>query len=164
MPVHRVPKKLKVIRGTVNSTKDLKNPLEMPELIQRPDCPDELMRMNRGEGIWKDSTQDLFNLGMLHAADLQLLMAYCVEMCRYWDCQDKISQAGSTVYPMKDKEGNVLQIVPLPYIRMSQAHLKAATSMAKEFGFTPSARSGIAMPIGAAGPIDPLKLLKEKYK
>jgi P27 family predicted phage terminase small subunit len=101
---------------------------------------------------------------MLHSADIQLLMAYCREMCRYWECEDKIQQAGSTVYPMKDKEGNVLNLAPLPYVRMSSTHLTNATKLAREFGFSPSARSGIAMPKGAGMPVDPLKALKEKYK
>jgi P27 family predicted phage terminase small subunit len=164
MPVKRVPKKLKIIRGTQNVTKDIKNQMDMPELGQIPECPEELTKLSRGEAIWNDSTQDLFNLGMLHIADLQQLMAYCLEMCRYWDCQDKINQAGSTVYPMKDKDGNTVSLAPLPYITMAKKHIDTARAIAREFGFSPSARSGIAMPTRASGPVDPMKALMEKYK
>lgn len=164
MPRHKKPNKLKVLHNTVNVTRDKGENMEMPELGQIPDCPDELQRLNRGQAIWNDSTQDLFNLGMLHSADLQQLMAYCVEMCAYWECQDKIAQAGSRVYPMKDKEGNTVSLAPLPYIRMATQHLSNARGIAREFGFSPSARSGIAMPRNASGPVDPMKALMEKYK
>jgi P27 family predicted phage terminase small subunit len=164
MPVPRVPKKLKIIRGTQNVTKDLKNPMDLPVLGQIPACPDELQKLSRGEAIWNDSTQDLFNLGMLHSSDLQQLMAYCLEMCRYWDCQDEINKAGSTIYEMKDKNGNTVSKVPLPYIAMAQKHISTARAIAREFGFSPSARSGISMPPEAGKPIDQMKALKEKYK
>ena len=138
--------------------------MDLPELAQIPDCPNELVKMKRGPGIWNDSTQDLFNLGMLHAADLQQLMAYCVEMCRYWDCQDKINEAGTVVYPTKDREGNTTNYQQSPYINMATKHLTNARGIAREFGFTPSARNGISMPSRATGPIDPMTALIEKYK
>ena len=162
MPPKHVPKKLKIIKGTLNTTKELKNQMQLPTLSQIPGCPIELSRLERGVSMWNDQTIDLFNLGMLHITDLQQLMAYCVEMCLYWDCQDVIFENGST-YETKDREGNVLQVVPVPQIRMSNQHLANARALAKEFGFTPSSRAGISLP-GKSGSDDPMEELLEKYK
>lgn len=163
MPANRVSKKLKIIKGTGNVTKDIRNPMDLPELAQIPECPEELSRLDKGPQIWNDQVTDLFNLDMLHASDLQQLISYCVEMCLYWDCIDAIFEKGAT-YETKDSKGNTLQKVPIPEVRMSNQHLSNASKLAKEFGFSPSSRSGISMPHGAGKPVDPLKALKEKYK
>ena len=159
------PTVLKKLHGTMRSDRVLENEMQFENLHEIPECPDHLKRFEYAEGIWKECTEELHNLGMLHKSDLQLLQVYCLEMAKYWICQDQIYELDdykNPIYPMRDKEGNVRQLIPVPYIRMATQHFVNAKSIAGQFGFTPSDRTRIAMPKGSANQ-DPLDALDQKY-
>ena len=163
MPKAKTPTKIKRIRGTDRKDREVENEMQF-ESIESAPCPAHLKKMEYGEAIWDDSTDELSKLGMLHKADLQLLAAYCVEMSHYWSCQDLIERADSRVYPVKNKEGQVVQLLPLPYFRLATQHLGNATKIAGKFGFSPSDRTAISMPKKAIEAKNPFLALKEKYK
>jgi len=156
MPNHKKPTKLKKVQGSYRKDRELDNAMEFEPVKRLPDCPVKLEQHKYAVEIWNEASEELYNLKMLYKADRQLLMAYCVEMSKYWECQDDEIECSLTY------SGEELHKVKSSFARAALLHINVARAIAGEFGFTPSSRTKISMP--KQKPNDPMEALMEKYK
>jgi P27 family predicted phage terminase small subunit len=116
-------------------------PADLPVL-----CPDYLSEM--AERKWKELEPHLHAMGVLTAADVDMLAAYCESYARW---RRVVTMAARTPPVFKrGGEGDEAVFVRNPLwaqVRDATAELRV---LAREFGFTPSARAGLRAEVGVA--------------
>lgn len=107
-----------------------------------PDAPDWLT--DRGRGIWAAATEKLDAMGVLCTIDAVALGRYCENLAKWIAAHEFVEKHG-TVYPVKDKDGNLVEMKPLPQFN-AMLRLDERLSRAEAvFGMTPSARASLAI-------------------
>jgi len=95
-----------------------------------------------GQRVWDALVPMLDDLGILAKVDQSLVARYCDTFVWWLRLRALITKHGET-YPLRDKNGEMRCLMPLPQVG---ACLKLATQLTKmeaELGMTPSARSRI---------------------
>lgn len=130
------------MQGTLEKSRIEDNEMIVPNVITMPSPPEFL----NGYAIefWNKVTNQLFEIGMLHDVDLELLVAYCMEMGVYYEMAE-ILKAGRTE-KIYNQKGILLGSRARPEVKIQRDSLMNATKLAIQFGFTPSARASLSMP------------------
>jgi P27 family predicted phage terminase small subunit len=131
-----VPTRLKILRGNPGQRRIGHEP--EPVLIEEPPEPPRILR---GDALaeWHRVVSELVRLRMLTAFDLQTLAIYCQLFGRWMMAEDAvIALADSSEGPAMD----VLNRNAL--IKTADSAAMAMLSAAREFGFTPVARTRLA--------------------
>ena len=92
-----------------------------------------------GEAEWIARTEDLARAGSLTKACLTPLGVYCDAYASYRELTAYLREHGNTIVSKKGWEA------PRPEVALQTQKAKLTMSLAKEFGFTPSSQSRIAI-------------------
>lgn len=134
----KLPTKIKKLQGTHRPSRDVDNEMEVPE-TEALDVPSFLGEIAQKE--WLKQTGVLSSLGMLAEVDEAALIAYCFYVGKWAKLEEQIEDEGYMV------EGRKGEMVKHPLHQVASDARKAFTSLAREFGFTPLARTRISAPI-----------------
>jgi P27 family predicted phage terminase small subunit len=138
----KIPTKIKEIQGTLEKSRQI-NEMAVSAVIKLPEAPDHLTKM--GKEQWQIVCKELYNKKMLFEVDLSLLAAYCNEMALYYETEKILKENGRVHYFYND-DGTVKYSQSVPEQKISKDALNTALKLAREFGFTPSARASIPKP------------------
>jgi len=110
-----------------------------------PKCPPWLSAAAKKE--WRRVVPELERMGLMTIVDAAALTGYCVSWARLIEAQKFIEEHGM-FYTVKDKVGQLKSMNKVPHISISEKAMDSMKAFCKEFGFTPSSRSGmIADPV-----------------
>ena len=135
------PTILKIIDGNPG-----KRPLNMNEpqpTKESPTCP--AWMPNEAKKEWKRVVPELERMELLTLVDMAALTGYCVAWARFVDAEKWIKING-TFYTVNDKDGQIKSMNKVPQVAIVEKSLDIMRAFCKEFGFTPSSRSGIVVP------------------
>ena len=138
----KIPTKIKELQGTLEKSRQI-NEMQVTEVIRMPDAPKHLTSL--GKKQWSIVCKELYNKKMLFDVDLSLLSAYCNEMALYIEMEQHLRDKGRIQYFYND-DGSVKYSQSVPEQKISRDALNNALKLAREFGFTPSARASIPKP------------------
>lgn len=94
---------------------------------------------------WKQITPQLELAGLISDIDQGVLRRYCESYARYLDAQDAVVREGMTLKSTKEtKNGSSETTVINPAYRIVDAETKFMLMVERQFGMTPSARTGIS--------------------
>jgi P27 family predicted phage terminase small subunit len=139
------PTRIKELQGTLKPSRQLKNEMQPPE-VESIETPKGLCNQFAVDE-WMKQTGILATLGMLIETDTSLLLAYCNEMGKYFECQEIIKEEGLTFHTPNG------HIMPRPEASEGNKALANAIKLSDKFGFNPAARTKIEMP--EKKPVDP---------
>lgn len=128
------PTKLRIVRG--NPSKRPLNEDEADPPKEMPECPDFIEGVGRDE--WDRISIQLHDIGLLTKIDRSALAAYCASYQRWSQAEEMIRKTGTMI---KSPNGYP-QISPA--VSIANKSMEQMMRVAKEFGMTPSSRSGIA--------------------
>ena len=114
----KIPTKLKELRGTTRKDRMVENEMVVALVSELPDPPEWLSPIGQSE--WTKVCSELYGKQMLHQIDLRLIESYCNAMS--------------------------LHAQSVPYQKIANDALDRALKIAREFGLTPSSRTGISTP------------------
>jgi P27 family predicted phage terminase small subunit len=103
-----------------------------------PDCPAYLRPL--AKEAWAILAQQLDNMGVLGATDVNALARYCQTWAKWRECEDFLAQHGPTM-PVRDEAGKLVELKAWPQATLS---LKLGDTLARlenQFGLTPAARA-----------------------
>lgn len=107
--------------------------------IEIPDMPPDLSPV--AQGAWNTISLRLLDAGLVTAIDGAALRLLCESWALYLDCQDDIATRG-IVIEMTNKAGYTNR-VPNPAVRIRSDAWRQIYSMLRQFGLTPSSRTGL---------------------
>lgn len=139
------PTKLKLLRGE-------KRPSRINRQEPKPrGAPVKPTGMSReASAIWRRLIRDYGPTGVLTAVDSDVLRAYCEAVVRYSKAAELLEESGPLVRGARRGE-----LVTNPLHRIARDNADLVRQLARELGFTPSARSAIKSPT-EGGEVDPL--------
>ena len=146
------PTALKVLQG--NPGKRALNKREPRPTTGAPTRPEWLLPEAKRE--WNRLVPELTRLGLLATVDRASLAAYCQCWARYVEAQNDIKQHGATFTTDKGYEG------PRPSVGIANQMLQRISALSAKFGFTPSDRARIVVPV--AEPVDEFSQFLEKSR
>jgi P27 family predicted phage terminase small subunit len=138
----RLPTKVKAMQGTLEKSRITENEMEVAQVKSMPSAP--VILEGFSIDVWQKTTNELYELGMLHNVDLELLSAYCYEMGVYFEMAE-ILKKGKTE-DIYNQKGELIGRKARPEVKIQRDALAFALKIAANFGFTPSARATISMP------------------
>ena len=138
-----IPTKIKKMQGSLNSSRELKNEMQVTTLTELPPAPDWLTPLAQNE--WRNVTNELLNLQMLHQIDLILLAAYCNAISLHIEMEKYLMEKGR-VNHYYNEDGSLRHSQSKPEVKISNDSLANALKIAVQFGFTPSSRGSISAP------------------
>ena len=147
----RIPTEIKILKGTVERSRELLAPMvvELSEGVPQP--PAHLNAL--GFEYWDVTCRELKNNHLLTGVDLGLVAGYCNELGLYKKaCEITNIEGEVIVNRFGDK-------VISPWYDVRSRALKQATQMGQLFGVTPSARGKIET--GKSAPVSKLELLQK---
>lgn len=149
----RKPNALKRLEGTYRQDRDGGNhPSPPPET---PNCPTWLGR--EAKRIWKRLAPVLARNGLLSKTDRATFAAFCQAYHRWWELE---KGRDNTPHTFTTESGYTQRH---PIHSMADDAMDRLTKLGREFGMTPSARSGIELP----GPVednDTSEFLKRRFR
>lgn len=153
----RVPKELKIIRGTFRNDR---NPAEEPEptIVEKvPACPLYLGR--HAKALWKRLAKEMVRSGVLTVVDVPALEMLCSSYQDYRDAREAVftSEKGRPQTLRQYLKGRNSQTMP-EYNALKAAYA-TYKSYAVEFGLTPSSRNRIDLKPPKATDVDPMEEL-----
>jgi len=133
------PTKLLELRGSWRA-KNRKN--EPKPKNEKPVCPHWISSGARK--VWKDLIPQLTAMGVCHRIESNILVRYCEHFTEWRRCREYLNEHGSR-YPVRDKDGNVVDIRVFPEALMERQYSKLLLETEREFGMTPSSRARLGM-------------------
>ena len=133
------PTKIKELQGTLEKSRMLKNEMQPPE-VKEIEIPKGLANQFAVEE-WMKQTGILSKMGMLIETDTSILLAYCNEIGKYFECQEIIKDEGLI---FTTPNGHLM---PRPEASEGNKALANAIKLSDKFGFNPAARTKIEMPV-----------------
>ena len=133
----KLPSKVKEMQGTSVPCRTLENEMQVDLVSSIPEAPEWLSEIGKQE--WKKVSEQLFNIGMLHKVDLQLIAAYCNEMSLYIETETMLRNKGR-IQAFRNADGTLKHTQAVPYQKI------AKDALATQFGLTPVARASISAP------------------
>ena len=146
----KLPSKLKALRGTLEKSRVADNEMQVSELTSAPKPPVHFDK--KAKEVWKVTTSALFNIGMLHKIDLDILEKYCFAASTSWQAQKMLlkegfvqteTNKGGSEYHAKNKWWSIMLDADKQLIKIGQ-----------EFGFSPASRTRISMPTKQGNDLD----------
>jgi len=130
-----LPINMKVIKGTLRPSRQLKNETKAELLNQAPKAPDWICK----EGLieWGSQVGALVNT-VISERDLSMFAMYCHSWGKFIELTREIAIHGETSIGEKGVE------YEHPRSYLAERHRKAALQVAAHFGLTPSSRTGIS--------------------
>tara|TARA_Y100001937_G_scaffold29761_1_gene42843 strand:- start:1083 stop:1559 length:477 start_codon:yes stop_codon:yes gene_type:complete len=139
----KLPTKIKDMQGTSVPCRTLENEMQVDVVSNVPEAPEWLSEIGKEE--WKKVSEQLFNIGMLHKVDLQLIAAYCNEMSLYIETETMLRNKGR-IQAFRNADGTLKHTQAVPYQKIAKDALASALKLATQFGLTPVARASISAP------------------
>ena len=139
----KLPSKVKEMQGTSVPCRTLENEMQVDLVSSIPEAPEWLSEIGKQE--WKKVSEQLFNIGMLHKVDLQLIAAYCNEMSLYIETETMLRNKGR-IQAFRNADGTLKHTQAVPYQKIAKDALATALKLATQFGLTPVARASISAP------------------
>jgi P27 family predicted phage terminase small subunit len=139
----KLPSKIKEMQGTSVPCRTLENEMQVDVVSNVPEAPEWLSEIGKEE--WKKVSEQLFNIGMLHKVDLQLIAAYCNEMSLYIETETMLRNKGR-IQAFRNADGSLKHAQAVPYQKIAKDALNSALKLATQFGLTPVARASISAP------------------
>ncbi len=162
MPNPRLPRQLKIVRGTFRADRNPGKEPDPEKLVEIPKAPSHLP--HSGKQLWKKLVAQLLDVEMLTEADLPALEACCLNYGLYRELYRAITTAVDPVTGKKKKRGVAeylagrnSQTMP-EYIQMTKA-FATFKSYLTEFGLTPASRNRIDLPTPKEPETDPMEEL-----
>ncbi len=153
----RIPTVIKKLQGNPGKRKlNLKEPKPEPGI---PKCPAWLNK--KGKVVWKELSTLLSNMRVLTVADRYSLALLCDIFSEYIETRKFLHHHGST-YELKTKNGEIM-FRNRPEVTKSAELFKRVISLMRDFGLTPSSRSGISIEPDPEGDSF-LRFLKQREK
>ena len=140
----KIPTKIKEMQGTVERSRTIQNEMVVDLVSDLPEAPEWLSEIGKEE--WNKVSSQLFNIGMLHNVDLQLVAAYCNEISLYIETETMLRNKGR-IQAFRNPDGTLKHAQAVPYQKIAKDALSAAMKLATQFGLTPVARASIAAPV-----------------
>lgn len=135
-----IPTAIKKLQGTDRADRVLVNEMMPAKLEYAPSAPEWMSDDAKEE--WNSACDQLLDLDMLHRVDLGMLAAYCQEMANFIQATVQLKREGH-INSIVREDGTVYQ-QPSPWVSIKNSYLKNAQSIARDFGFTPAARTKIS--------------------
>lgn len=136
----------KAKKGTLQKCRSKNNVVPPAALkIEAPPPPPKWLD-EFGAQEWRDKTDLLDRLKILHKTDLGLLAMLCREWENYVAAEKDAKTVNRYYQVVSPKSGEVTYIGIHPAHTIAQQHLKAYIQLCNEFGFSPASRSRISMP------------------
>ena len=132
------PTKLKLAQG--NPGKRPLNESEPEAITGQPPMPDEMGETQRA--VWDQVTASLQSMDLLAETDAGPIERYSRLLVLWRKLMAFIEKHGET-YPVKEADGRVKMIRPLPQVAQLQAITTQLLRLEQEFGLTPSSRTRI---------------------
>tara|TARA_R110002167_G_scaffold359476_1_gene576239 strand:- start:245 stop:718 length:474 start_codon:yes stop_codon:yes gene_type:complete len=139
----KLPTKIKEIQGSINSSREIKNEMQVSALSELPPAPNWLTPLAQNE--WCNVTNELLSIGMLHKIDLILLAAYVNAISLHIEMEQILMEKGR-VNHYYNEDGSLRHSQCKPEVKISNDSLANALKIAVQFGFTPSSRGSISAP------------------
>ena len=139
----KLPTKIKEIQGSINSSREIKNEMQVSALSELPQAPTWLNPLAKHE--WGNVTNELLSIGMLHQIDLILLAAYVNAISLHIEMEKYLMEKGR-VNHYYNEDGSLRHSQCKPEVKISNDSLANALKIAVQFGFTPSSRGSISAP------------------
>ena len=139
----KLPTKIKEIQGSINSSREIKNEMQVSALSELPQAPTWLTPLAKHE--WGNVTNELLSIGMLHQIDLILLAAYVNAISLHIEMEKYLMEKGR-VNHYYNEDGSLRHSQCKPEVKISNDSLSNALKIAVQFGFTPSSRGSISAP------------------
>ena len=139
----KLPTQIKKMQGSLNSSREIKNEMQVSTLSELPPAPNWLRETAQIE--WRNVTNELLSLQMLHKIDLVLLAAYCNAISLHIEMEQLLMEKGR-VNHYYNEDGSLRRSQSKPEVKISNDSLANALKIAVQFGFTPSSRGSISAP------------------
>lgn len=139
----KIPTKIKEMQGTLEKSRTIENEMIVDQVSQLPEAPEWLSEIGKDE--WNKVSSQLFNIGMLHNVDLQLVAAYCNEISLYIETETMLRNKGR-IQAFRNPDGTLKHAQAVPYQKIAKDALNSAMKLATQFGLTPVARASISAP------------------
>ena len=140
----KTPTKIKEMQGTLEKSRTIENEMVVDLVSDIPTAPDWLSEIGKEE--WNKVSSQLYNIGMLHNVDLQLVAAYCNDMSLYIETETMLRNKGR-IQAFRNPDGTLKHTQAVPYQKIAKDALNSALKLATQFGLTPVARASIAAPV-----------------
>ena len=140
----KIKTKIKEMQGSVEKSRSIENEMTVDLVSDIPTAPDWLSEIGKEE--WNKVSSQLYNIGMLHNVDLQLVAAYCNEMSLYIETETMLRNKGR-IQAFRNPDGTFKHTQAVPYQKIAKDALNSAMKLATQFGLTPVARASIAAPV-----------------
>jgi len=137
---HKLPTELKVLKGTLEKSRVLKDEMKPESIKNIPYPPEWLGEIAKRE--WYAITKELHKLKILTNLDLSMLAIYCNEIQTYIECQEMMKNK-SRIQIIKNPDGTIKSQNQNAYQRIANDSVMKAIKIASEFGLTPSSRTRI---------------------
>jgi P27 family predicted phage terminase small subunit len=131
----RKPTELKRRSGTLQPCRTNDNEPDYVLASEIPDPPKYLSKI--GRDVYYSTASELLQLGILTRISLTIFVAYCIEVARYYDAQEKLSKEGDRIKNRFD------EWIINPLIKVANDALTSMTRLACEFGITPASSSKV---------------------
>ena len=139
----KIPTKLKELRGTTRSDRMVENEMVVSLVSEIPNPPEWLSSIGQNE--WTKVCSELYGKKMLHHIDLRLIESYCNAMSLHIETEMMLREKGR-IQVYKNTDGTVKHAQSVPFQKIANDALDRALKIAREFGLTPSSRTGISTP------------------
>lgn len=155
----KLPTELKLLKGTLEKSRTLKDEMKPTPIKNLPYPPTWLGEIAKKE--WYAITKELHKLGMLTDLDLSILAIYCNEIETYIECNE-ILKNKSRVQLFKNPDGSLKYAAQSSFQKIANDCVAKAIKIAGEFGLTPASRTRIGTGINVDSDDPFLEYLKFK--
>jgi len=132
------PSKILAMRG---SRLLERRPAEPEPEIAAPDPP-SFLSVEAAEK-WAEVIAHLRELRILSRVDRDSIAQYCEVFTRWRQMAERTKDYKDTIYPLKDKAGNIVGVALRPEVRLYLELGKEVQRLAQQFGLTPASRARV---------------------
>ena len=135
----KLPRNLKLIRGTLQKCRDNPNEPVIAPTSDVPDPPPNLPPL--AKECWVELAPTLHGMGVLTPLDLWAFETLCCTYANWRQAKADVDQFGISYTNAKG------QLRKHPAVTMMNSSERNLTAWLSEFGMTPAARKGLRMPM-----------------
>ena len=95
--------------------------------------------------VWNRVVPQLYAMGVIGKIDRDILAVYCTTYSKWRQAEDFLAGQARTVYPVKDKNGQVVDFRQYPQVNLAMKLGADVLRLGREFGLTSSARASLAI-------------------
>ena len=135
------PTAVKKKAGTLRKCRTNPNELQLTRIDGLPGIPERLRGDKRASELWLETTQVLFDMGVLSVVHLSSIASYCKELSLYWEALDMLEQEGKIETTQTGFRS------PSPWFGIKNTSYANAMKMAAKFGLYPVDAQKVSAPI-----------------